>query len=254
MKRKRSSRDVVKEVNKIKAADFERLYFPSQLAAFHTPANGTTGLAPSSIKLSVSPASTADAGIEETLSDVDLDACLALVEETSAADYAASSMGWHRGRKRREMRDRDMRFMILRTDNGGSVDTKEVSKTFAGFLSFMITYEDGIPVIYIYEIHLKPSARGSGAGKRLMSIVEKIGQSVGVEKSMLTVFRSNNKAVKWYERLGYALDEYSPPEKKLRGDKVKQANYLILSKTLSRVRDEGTDHDNLDQAENGRKD
>ncbi|KAF2218928.1 acyl-CoA N-acyltransferase, partial [Elsinoe ampelina] len=166
------------------------------------------------------------------LSDVDLEACLALVEQTSSKDYAASAMGWHKGRKRREMRDRDMRYFIVRNETSQGTQAGENTGSVTGFLSFMLTHEDGLPVIYVYEIHLKPPIRKTGVGRHLMDVVERIGESVGVHKSMLTVFRSNDKAVKWYERLGYTVDEYSPPDKKLRGDKVKQADYLILSKTL----------------------
>lgn len=101
-----------------------------------------------------------------------------------------------------------------------------------GFCSFMLTYEDGFAVVYIYEIHLAEPLLGIGLGKHLIGIVEAIGRSVGVDKSMLTVFRSNEKAVKVYEHLRYEVDEYSPQDRVFRDGTVKQSDHLILSKRL----------------------
>lgn len=142
------------------------------------------------------------------------------------------------------MREPDMRYLLVRTrspdhspDHTHPAPVKVAHADdlpLLGFLSFMLTYEDGLPVIYIYEIHLDEATRGCGLGKHLIKMVESIGQSVRVEKSMLTVFRSNEHARQWYERLGYEIDPHSPPDKKLRGGTIKQADYLILSKPLSR--------------------
>lgn len=96
----------------------------------------------------------------------------------------------------------------------------------------MFTHEDGQPVVYVYEIHVSKRVRGCGLGKHLLGMVEDMGRSVGVNKSMLTVFRSNQKTIDWYHHLGYVVDEYSPADKVLRGGKIKQSDYLILSKNL----------------------
>ncbi|KAH8786965.1 hypothetical protein BGZ57DRAFT_940063 [Hyaloscypha finlandica] len=69
-----------------------------------------------------------------------------------------------------------------------------------GFVSLMPTYEDGYPVMYCYEIHLSPALQG------------------------------NVRGVKFYERLGYAKDEFSPPPKVLRNGTKVEAEYVILSK------------------------
>lgn len=101
-----------------------------------------------------------------------------------------------------------------------------------GFLSFMVTYEDGKEVIYCYEIHFLPKARGRGLGKMLMERMEGIGRLVGVEKAMLTVFKSNEAARRFYDTLGYQVDEYSPRPRRLRNGTVKEVDYIILSKNL----------------------
>ncbi|KAJ5170404.1 uncharacterized protein N7500_003187 [Penicillium coprophilum] len=198
-----------------------------------------------------------------TISAVDLEACLDLIEQTSSEAYIASSVGWSRIKKRKEMKLPDMKFLILRdmpddssnssgqvpggkqseiVDNNAPSPLKESDepvassdtgfRNFLGFLSFMVTYEDGKEVVYCYEIHLSAVARGRGAGRLLMAQMEGIGRAVGLEKSMLTVFKSNETARRFYERLGYEVDEYSPQPRKLRNGTIKDVDYLILSKRL----------------------
>lgn len=167
------------------------------------------------------------------------DSCFKLIQESSAADYAASEVKWSAPSKRREMVLPDMRYLVLRgkaeddnvTLSAGQLADQET----LGFVSFMITYEDGFEVLYVYEIHLCEDFRGQGVGTLLMNIVEDIGRKAGVEKCMLTVFKSNKKAVKWYERCGYTLDDFSPRPRVLRNGRFQQPTYLILSKTFLRV-------------------
>ncbi|KAK4862483.1 hypothetical protein LT330_002616 [Penicillium expansum] len=198
-----------------------------------------------------------------TISAADLEACLELIEQTSSEAYMASPAGWSRTKKRKEMKLPDMKYLILRdtpdsSDSNGQVPgekqidiadknapsppSKEsddsisssgaASLNVLGFLSFMVTYEDGKEVVYCYEIHLSPKARGRGVGNLLMSQMEGIGRAVGLEKSMLTVFKSNEIARRFYDRLGYEVDEYSPQPRMLRNGTVKDVDYLILSKML----------------------
>ncbi|KAI9825868.1 MAG: hypothetical protein M1832_000809 [Thelocarpon impressellum] len=152
-----------------------------------------------------------------------LDACFTLLSATSKADYEASSVGWRPGEKRREMRLPDLKYLLV-ADRQGRV---------MAFTSFMLTYEDGHEVVYVYEIHLLPELRGCGLGSVMMDVVERLGRSVGVSKAMLTVFLANEAGVRFYERMGYIEDDYSPGPKVLRGGKVKMPSYIILSKGLT---------------------
>lgn len=156
-------------------------------------------------------------------------ACLNLIATTSSAAYAASSKGWSRAAKRKEMRLPDLRYIILskimNDDNGRRSEL-------AGFLSFMLTYEDGFDVIYCYEIHLAPGLEGQGLGKRLVYMMEDVGRKAGVQKAMLTVFVANEAARAFHHKLGYEVDEYSPRPRKLRNGVVKEVDYSILSKAL----------------------
>ncbi|KIW07336.1 uncharacterized protein PV09_02185 [Verruconis gallopava] len=164
--------------------------------------------------------------LSSNLNDDDLEACFSLVEETSSADYQAASQGWNPDHKRSEMRERDMRYILVHRSG------KEGHNSVLAFTSFMLTPEDDQPVIYIYEIHLSPELRGTGIGKALMEMVASIGRKVGVSMSMLTVFTTNQHAEAFYRRLGYTEDDSSPRDRKLRGGKIKRPEYLILSKNL----------------------
>ena len=125
------------------------------------------------------------------------------------------------------MRLPDLRYLLVKP--------RASTTTAAGveaFLSFMITYEDGHEVVYCYEIHVSAHLQGCGLGKHLMGIMEDVGRKVRVEKGMLTVFLENEGALRFYEKLGYVEDEYSPRPRKLRNGIVKKPDYVILSKAL----------------------
>jgi hypothetical protein len=82
--------------------------------------------------------------------DDELEACFDLVDETSGEDYRNSSLGWHPAMKRREMRSPDLRYILVK-DGDGKIN---------GFTSLMPTFENHEPVVYCYEIHLKPELQG----------------------------------------------------------------------------------------------
>ena len=201
----------------------------------------------------------------DTISKDDLGACFRLIEESSGEAYADSSMGWSPTKKRKEMKLPDLRYFLLRggaasaiedggewegnKGKGGGVgegakegdgdgQSEEEGGRVQGFASFMLTYEDGHEVIYLYEIHLSPALRGQNVGEALMRLVEEGGRRAGVSKAMLTTFKSNGGARRFYERLGYEEDEYSPRPRKMRNGVVKEADYVILSKRL-KLEEEG---------------
>lgn len=84
------------------------------------------------------------------LSSDEFDACFDILEETSSADYRASAAGWHPLGKKEEMRTHDLRYILVK-DEGGDV---------RAFTSLMPCFEEGEPVVYCYEIHLKSELRG----------------------------------------------------------------------------------------------
>lgn len=93
------------------------------------------------------------------LSESELEACFEIIEETSGEDYRQSSGGWHPAAKRKEMRSEELRYILVTAedDSGGDEDR------LCGFTSMMPTLENGEPVVYIYEIHLRSELRGSAS-------------------------------------------------------------------------------------------
>lgn len=55
-----------------------------------------------------------------------------------------------------------------------------------------------------------------------------------LEKTMLTCFVANEHARRFYERLGFEVDESSPGTRRLRGGKVFEPDYVIMSKRTRR--------------------
>lgn len=119
------------------------------------------------------------------------------------------------------MRDPDLRYILVKDSNS----------RIEGFISLMPTLEEGQPVIYCYEIHLKPELRGTGLSKLLIRMLESVSAEIEVvDKVMLTVFTCNERALQFYRRCGFERDDISPQPRKLRGGKIKMPDYEVLSK------------------------
>ncbi|MCJ1242028.1 hypothetical protein MMC14_010035 [Varicellaria rhodocarpa] len=159
-----------------------------------------------------------------TMSRLDLDACFTLIASTSASAYSSSSIGWSASKKRKEMRLPDLRYLLIK---------ESATSLPEGFLSFMLTYEDGHEVIYCYEIHLSAHLQRCGLGKHMVAMMEDVGSKVAIEKAMLSVFVKNQAAMSFYDTMGYQIDEFSPEPRTLRNGRVKEPDYVILSKVLS---------------------
>ncbi|OCT46075.1 putative N-acetyltransferase [Cladophialophora carrionii] len=199
----------VETVNALSCQEFFRKYDPHEAR----------------LKLLTSDPKLDSVGVDDaaSLSESWREICLRLIEHTSAHDYENSDFGWSVSKKRKEMKLPDMKYITLFGQS-----------TLAGFMSFMVTYEDGCEVLYIYEIHFFPQWQGKGLGKQLMDLAEQIARNIGLAKVMLTVFRANKRAVGWYTKLGYQEDDFSPGPRKLRNGTVKEPSYIILSKQLKR--------------------
>ncbi|KAK1247172.1 hypothetical protein MKX07_002081 [Trichoderma sp. CBMAI-0711] len=155
------------------------------------------------------------------LSKDDFRSCFDIIELTSGADYRNSSVGWHPSMKKKEMRSPDLRYILV----------KDNQSTVKGFTSLMPTFENHEPVLYCYEVHLVPELQGSGLGKHLMAQLITIAENIpSTKKVMLTCFTSNASGLKFYEKLGFTKDAFSPRDRTLRGGKVVKPDYVILSR------------------------
>lgn len=128
----------------------------------------------------------------------------------------------------------DLKYVLIRT-LPSSASPDDATAPILGFLSFMPTFEDSVSCLYIYEIHLSPELRGSGLGRHLVEMVEGIASRVEVEKVMLTCFVRNKEARKFYEKLGYVVEEIIEG-RKLRGARktadIDKSGYLIMGKEI----------------------
>lgn len=174
----------------------------------------------------------------EDLTTAELNRCFNLIEGTSREDYEPSSFGWHPTRKRREMKEKEMRYLQVYKASPGEPDQ------FEGFLSFMVTHDSSpvVPVLYIYEIHLTDNARGKGLGCFLVGVADSVARKIGLEKVMLTCFLSNTTARSFYDRLGYKTDVCSPEDRTTR-KKIVKVDYVIMSKDVSAMMPTETEHD-----------
>ncbi|PGH33071.1 hypothetical protein GX50_04145 [[Emmonsia] crescens] len=180
-----------------------------------------------------------------SISKTDLESCFLLVKLTSSKMYKHSTTGWSPVKKKNEMKLLDMRYMLLvrsttptepepqKNSDKKTRPSETGGRELGGFLSFMVTYEDEIEVLYCYEVHLAPELQHRGLGKILLGYYEEIGRNIGLQKAMLTVFKVNGSAIRFYERLGYGEDGFSPKPMKLRNGHIREYDYMILSKDIA---------------------
>ncbi|KAG6845785.1 hypothetical protein H0H87_003839 [Tephrocybe sp. NHM501043] len=136
-----------------------------------------------------------------------------------------SSFGWNPTSKQDELFHRLSRFILI-----------YAADDLVAFTMFRFEYEDKEELLYCYELQIRESHWRKGLGKLLIQILERIGVEWGMEKVMLTVFKVNEDAIKFYHALGFTMDESSPGylEEDDDMDTVEGVDYEILSMRLPR--------------------
>ncbi|KAI8617505.1 hypothetical protein BC830DRAFT_1062388 [Chytriomyces sp. MP71] len=84
------------------------------------------------------------------------------------------------------------------------------------------------------ELQLAPAHRNTGLGALLMRFLEHAGAVHGLRKAMLTVFKANTGALRFYARLGYTPDRISP-SMCMSERRAARYSYEILGKKLDSV-------------------
>ncbi|KAF9785540.1 acyl-CoA N-acyltransferase [Thelephora terrestris] len=180
----------------------------------------------------------------------DLQVGLVLASSLSAADkgiiwriladamkemYEGSSFGWNPTKKKRELFHKLARFILVRTRESAEV---------VAFTSFRFEEEDGFAVVYCYELHVSPNFHRCGLGRKLARMLFDICRQRRLDKVMLTVFKANTIAIRFYENIGFVLDPSSPEygstlpaddgddswEDEGGGHVNEECDYMILSK------------------------
>jgi len=126
-----------------------------------------------------------------------------LTEETMKDHYDKSEYGWNRKSKEKEFKHETARILLARDAASGQL------LAFVHF-RFELDDEQKFPVVYCYEIQMPKVVQGKGLGRHLMDTLVDIGARFKMNKVMITCFRHNIDAFKFYEKLGYILDICSP--------------------------------------------
>lgn len=92
---------------------------------------------------------------------------------------------------------------------------KDESQNVIGFIWFCVLGADANRRAYIYDVIIEEAYRGQGYGKKMMTLVEKEIQALGIQRVGLHVFGYNETAIRLYSSLGYATTD------------------LVMEKTLS---------------------
>eukprot|EP00871_Galdieria_phlegrea_P000697 jgi/Galph1/1628/GphlegSOOS_G307.1 len=144
--------------------------------------------------------------------------CYQIVEKHTRSDYERAGL-WSSSGKKAELKSEAARYLLVR---------QKSTRNLVGFVHYRFTLEDNEHVVYIYEIHIIEGYRRLGIGMWMMELVQTIGRLTNMRKVMLTVFKSNKQALRFYkEKLGFSLDPSSP---ELCGDN--DCKYEILCKPL----------------------
>lgn len=122
--------------------------------------------------------------------------------------------------------------------------TKEGSSDVDALIAFKMTQPSYGKTLYLYEIQVKPENQGMKIGSLLIShfhqyasqLRQKASQKIvnlflpgflSTEYTGLTVFSDNEKALRWYKRLGYDLSEESPQDRHTRTRCIKPDYYEL---------------------------
>ncbi|KAF9272650.1 N-alpha-acetyltransferase 40 [Linnemannia elongata] len=149
-----------------------------------------------------------------------------LVEFNMSELYIKSKDGWCREDKEDEMQDIASRYLIAFHND------KPVGMVHFQFVDEETMTDRYAEVAYCFEIQVVPEYQRRGIGAYLISLLETIGKATQMEKVMLTVFKANKNAIKFYiDQMQYNYDEISPCVCLTRG-RASRFDYEILSKPL----------------------
>jgi ribosomal-protein-alanine N-acetyltransferase len=121
----------------------------------------------------------------ETLEEADLDAVLAIEEASFTNPWTRQMFLW-------ELQNVGVSYgYVLRTPEW----------PVAAFCTIWVVMDE----IHINNIAVRPECRGGGVGRVLLEFVLRLGAGLGARRATLEVRRSNQAALKLYEKLGFAV-------------------------------------------------
>lgn len=125
--------------------------------------------------------------------------------------------GWKDEDKRAELTDPKARFFIVTAEGPSSASASAGGEEFIGepvafcHIRYQTGDDDGAPISYVWELQLEESLQRQGLGRFLMSLVELAAWKCQLRRVVLTVFRDNQPARRFYtQTLNYTLDDTDP--------------------------------------------
>ncbi|KAF9191195.1 N-alpha-acetyltransferase 40 [Haplosporangium sp. Z 767] len=117
---------------------------------------------------------------------------IGLVESNMKELYIKSKDGWCREDKEDEMQDVPSRYLVA---FDGELP---VAMIHFQFVQETTMTDRDAEVAYCFEIQVVPEYQRRGIGAYLIGVLETIGRVTQMEKVMLTVFKANTNAIKFY--------------------------------------------------------
>ena len=119
--------------------------------------------------------------------------------------YDANPWGWNAAVKRSELAHDNARFVLVR-GGGGKIQA---------FAHFRFDPDDEVhasrAVLYVRELQVAEPFQGTGLGRRVMGLLQRVAEGFQLDCVMLTVFKSNARALSFYmEKLEYSIDAGDP--------------------------------------------
>ncbi|KAG5654086.1 hypothetical protein H0H81_007500 [Sphagnurus paluster] len=103
-----------------------------------------------------------------------------------------SSFGWDPKSKMEELFNPMSRFLLIESDD-----------QLIAFSMFRFESEEGEDVLYCYDLQIQRLQQRNGLGSFLIQALVAIATAWRMEKVVLTVFKANHSAIKFYEASGY---------------------------------------------------
>lgn len=150
----------------------------------------------------------------------DLEWAFNLTKKNMEKLYCECEWGWDDDEKFNELTSDSARYLIAKDPEGHP----------RAFIHFRFDIEYEVEVVYCYEVHLEDELRSKGLGKFMMQILEMLALKTAMRKVVLTAFKHNPEAMRFFkEKLKYEIDEMSPePEHEPEDPDF----YEILSKSM----------------------
>lgn len=145
--------------------------------------------------------------------------------------YEKSSWGWNDREKMSEWKHSRTRVILVTKNDhlADNISFNELPQEEDGLVGFMcFRFESGADknecALYVYELHIHQEFQRQGLGEELMRMAINLALEFKMDKVMLTVFRTNSKALQFYNKLKFAPDKSTPAKN--------EADYIILSTKL----------------------